>query len=354
MAIQVRDGVERSFPVFLGPEQRGLGFAPLFDLGEQSFIGSGHLGGALGHAPFERLVCLLQRGPRPVDFSDVVAHFQDERSAVGVGEGKIVDVVAAAVGAFPFPMMWSARLEDLERFTVVARRLALEQIFEAPSAVGFAETFLEKTVGKGHAMLRRQQHHVHGASFLERRRAAGVRPCSSRRKRRTSEVCSATRRSSSAFSRRRASSARLRAVISRKYKLVSRLLTARESETEYARSRTSRSNSPWVAEAVEAALSRSARGNFLPARHPSALKRRVPARLAYNSAPSAAIRNTGLGFSSGNRARSRAVCRFAGIPSDVLNTDFFVAMVCGLRGMSANAPASAYQDAGRTTDRLRQ
>jgi len=129
-------------------------------VGRKAILEGGQFAGPLGDTLLQRLVDFLQRRFRPLPFRNVNPHLHDKRRAIGVGERKVVDVVAASVRAGPLPAMGRVSLQGLKTLAVLARLGALEQILVAALAVRLAEAFFEEAIGKGHVMIRRQEQHV--------------------------------------------------------------------------------------------------------------------------------------------------------------------------------------------------
>ena len=84
----------------------------------------------------------------------------DKRGAVRAGEREVRDIVISAVRAGPLPLEGRHGFNDFVSLAYLAGLAAAEQILETAPAVGLAEAFPEKAVGKGHMIIRAQEHNI--------------------------------------------------------------------------------------------------------------------------------------------------------------------------------------------------
>ncbi len=89
---------------------------------------------ALGHPPLQRLVGLFERRLGALDLGNVDPHLQDERGAVAVGEGEVVDVVVAAVRTGPLPVVGLPGLQDGVGLADLAGLRPLEKVLVTASS----------------------------------------------------------------------------------------------------------------------------------------------------------------------------------------------------------------------------
>src|SRR5579862_8407385 len=90
-------------------------------------------------------------------------------------KGKIVDVVIAAVGGGPFPLVGRARLERYEALALGTGIGTVKDVLIAAPALRFAKMLPEAAVGEAHMMVRREQANHYGQHFQDSMKPPALR-----------------------------------------------------------------------------------------------------------------------------------------------------------------------------------